>query len=298
MSLIKFYAILAICAAPLWCSSNPNDDNYIDPNTKTLRINGEMPLALLEKGVLVPITVRQPCTVDGTTENGEIVKIQATRDIFCGYVLNVCSTTDPRQTVALNFAENQPGEFELTLSNPQLNNSFYPEDPREILMKMYASQRTAVQLNSGSEFNCDCLLGTDFINADGAENMNLNPGIYVYEGKIDVAAKKFAVKHGTLLASPLAMEFVPSDNPFIKQFAINGRPFYREINGMPTCFNAALLEIIGDSNNLSVKASFVGALRKSALSVLLDPSIIPYADLQKFLEAQQVKAQSAAAINQ
>lgn len=288
MSLIKLYAMVAICAALLWCSSDPADDDYIDPNANTLIINGEKPFALLEKGVLAPVMNKQSFTIPGITDAGEKVEIPATRDVCLGYILNIGSTPNPRQTVALDFGKTYSGVWELKVENADFSDSFYPQDPREILIKMYATRSNKVALDSG-EFRCAFSLSNNLVTADGIENMNSHSGIYGYEGKVAIGAKGFEIQHGTLLASPLPVEFVPVGNPFIRSLVMNGRPFYREIDGIPACFNAILLEMIGDSQKLSVKASFVGALNKSALSVFLDPSIIPSEDLQRFLAVQQAK---------
>lgn len=285
MLFIKFYAMFAICAAPLWCSSNPADDDYIDPNTKTLLINSEKPLALLKRGILSPVMSRECSDVSGPAESRKRVAIPAIRDVLLGYVLNIESTSNPRQTVALDFREARSGVWELKVGNADFSDCFYPNDPREILIKMYATKSNVVQLGS-STFSCPFSSGKDLVATGGIEKMQSDSGIYVYEGKVAVAAKIFEVKHGTLLASPLTVEFMPLGNPFIKTLVVNGRPFYQDLLGLPVCFNAILLEMTGDSENLNVKASFVGGLHKPALALLLDPSIISNEDLQIFLAAQ------------
>jgi hypothetical protein len=302
MQLVKtLLAILGCSLTAIYAATNASGSTKLDleddqtgaralpPAVTSMTINSKTPFELLESGELAYLMRKEPFTIDGTNEAGEVVKIPAERNVLIGYVMSV-PAGDERQTVLLDYKKSAGGAHALTLGLTGYVDNFYPEDPREILAQMYAAQKTEEELANGNK--CCLRLGHNLVSTQGLENMVSEPGMYVYDGKISMPAQNFAVAHGTLLASPLPMEFMPLGNPIIRSIMVQGRPFFKEIEDLPVCFHATLLEMRGNPAALRVQASFVGALHKSAMQVLFDASIIPASDFQKFMAAQQVKEQS------
>lgn len=224
----------------------------------SITINKKTPEELLESGELSPVMRNERFTIPGTNEAGEAVAVPAERKVLLGFLLRVASTRDPRQTVALDYKRTGQSAFEITVGEATFTDSFYPKDPREILMEMYAE---------GEEFKMPFVIENDSISSA--------PSIFMHDDRIQISAQEFQLTHGTVIASPFPLQFALKSNPFISQIAITGRPFYQEFAGIPACLNTTLLEMIGAPEELKIKASFVGALHKSAMEVLFHPSIMP-----------------------
>lgn len=241
-------------------------------------INGKTPEELFASGDLLKLVRKVPMSIPATRDDtGEALEIPATTDELLGYVLRILSTQNPRQTVTLDYRQTEPGVFEVTFGEADYEDRFYPKDPREILIEMYSKKTNAVSLidTCDETFTAPFSIGQNLLASQAVETMASPAGIYVYEGKIMVSAQNFAVQHGSLIASPLPIEFQTVNNPFIRAVSINSRPFYKEVGGIPACFNATLLEMTGNNEELKIKASFVGALHKPAIEVLFSPAIMP-----------------------
>lgn len=304
MKLIKTYAMLMTCVAMSLYSADLTNGLAADyelkvPNTSPangalvtvdqqfaslpvaatgITINGKAPAELLASGELLKLVRKVPIQIPATRDDtGDEISIPATQDEIIGYVFSIPTTQDSQQTVALDYRQTAPGAFAVNVGSGAFENKFHPKDPREILVEMYAK---------GEEFKMPFVIENDSISSD--------PSIFMHDDRIQISAQEFKLTHGTVIASPFPLQFALKSNPVISQIAITGRPFYKELEGIPVCFNATLLKMIGNHGQLHATAAFVGALHRPAMEVLFAPSIISPADLQIYLAAQQAKQEEAA----